>query len=171
MPRNQGAPPENLKELLSGVDPEQLGQVMPLVGGGVITMMFTDIVDSTGVKREVGDQVYFAALEQHHSAIRYCIAQHAGHELQTIGDSFLIAFSDPGQAVQCAGRIQQTLSETPINVGGGSISVRIGLHTGTTIVYRNPVLGRTDLSGTDVDRREHCPRRAGLDFRADPRAR
>ena len=149
---DQGAPPENLKELLSGVDPEELRRVMPLVGGGVITMMFTDIVDSTGVKREVGDQVYFAALEQHHSAIRYCIAQHAGHELQTIGDSFLIAFSDPGQAVQCACRIQQTLSKTPINVGRGSIGVRIGLHTGTPIVYRNTVLGRTDLSGTDVDK-------------------
>ncbi len=45
MPPNQGAPPETLKELLSGVDPEQLRQVMPLVRGSVITMMFTDIVE------------------------------------------------------------------------------------------------------------------------------
>jgi class 3 adenylate cyclase len=130
MPPDQGAQLENLKELLSGIDPEQLRQVMPLVGGGVITMMFTDIVDSTRVKHEVGDAVYFAALKQHHGAIRDCIARHAGHELKTIGDSFFIAFLDPAEAVRSACRIQQTLAETPITVGDNSINVRIGLHTG-----------------------------------------
>ncbi len=95
---DQGAPLDNLKELLSGVDPEQLRQVMPLVGG-VITMMFTDIVDSTRVKREVGDEAYFAALKQHNGAVRECVARHAGYELKTIGDSFFVAFTDPGKAV------------------------------------------------------------------------
>jgi class 3 adenylate cyclase len=70
MAPDQGAPPENLKELLSGVDPEQLRQVMPLVGGAVITMMFTDIVDSTRVKHEIGDQAYFEALKRHNDAVR-----------------------------------------------------------------------------------------------------
>jgi adenylate cyclase len=151
MPPDQRAPPDNLKELLSVVDLEQLRQVMPLVGGGVVTIMFTDIVDSTRVKAEVGDDVYFAALKQHNSAVRDCITQHAGHELKTIGDSFLIAFTHPGEAVQCAGRIQQILAETPIIVGDGPIKVRVGLHTGTPKVYRDDISGRTDLSGTDVD--------------------
>ena len=127
MPPAQGAPIDNLKELLSGVDPEQLREVMPLVGGGVITMMFTDIVDSTRVKREIGDTAYFSALKQHNNAIRECVAQHDGRELKTIGDSFMIAFADPGLAVQCAGRIQQTLAKTPIIVGDTPIRVRIGL--------------------------------------------
>jgi class 3 adenylate cyclase len=146
-----GVPLDHLKELLSGVDPEQLRQVMPLVGG-VITMMFTDIVDSTRVKHQVGDLPYFAALNRHNGAVGECIARHAGHELKTIGDSFFIAFTDPGGAVECATQIQQTLAETPIIVGDASISVRIGLHTGTPIVYRDDVSGRTDLSGTDVDK-------------------
>jgi predicted ATPase/class 3 adenylate cyclase len=150
MPPAQGAPIDNLKELLSGVDPEQLREVMPLVGGGVITMMFTDIVDSTRVKREIGDTAYFSALKQHNNAIRECVAQHDGRELKTIGDSFMIAFADPGLAVQCAGRIQQTLAKTPIIVGDTPIRVRIGLHTGTPIVYRDGVSGRIDLSGADV---------------------
>jgi predicted ATPase/class 3 adenylate cyclase len=149
---DQGASLDHLKELLSGVDPEQLRQVMPLAGGGVITMMFTDIVDSTRVKHQVGDATYFAALNRHNSAVRECIARHAGYELKTIGDSFFIAFTDPGKAVQCAAQIQQTLAETPIIVGDGSISVRIGVHTGTPIVYPDDVSRRTDLSGTDVDK-------------------
>ncbi len=70
-------------------------------------MMFTDIVDSTRVKRNVGDLTYFAALDRHNSAVRECIARHGGHELKTIGDSFFIAFTDPGEAVQCAAEIQQ----------------------------------------------------------------
>jgi class 3 adenylate cyclase len=78
MPAEHGVTPEHLKELLSGVDLEQLEQIMPLVGGAVITMMFTDIVDSTRVKREVGDPVYFTALGQHNRAIRECIARYAG---------------------------------------------------------------------------------------------
>jgi hypothetical protein len=55
-----GVPLDHLKELLSGLDPDQLRQIMPL--DGIITMMFTDIVDSTRVKHEVGDPTYFAAL-------------------------------------------------------------------------------------------------------------
>src|SRR5271156_2320157 len=81
MPLDQDVSLEKLKELLSGIDPEQLRQVMPLVGG-VITMMFTDIVDSTRVKHEVGDEVYFEALKRHNSTVRECIARHGGHELK-----------------------------------------------------------------------------------------
>jgi class 3 adenylate cyclase len=95
---DQGVPLDQLRELLCGVDPEQLRQVMPLVGG-VITMMFTDIVDSTRVKHEVGDPTYFAALNPHNNAVRKCIALHAGHELKMIGDSFFVAFTDPSKAV------------------------------------------------------------------------
>jgi len=147
---NLGVPLDQLKGLLSPVDAEQLRQAMP--PAGVITMMFTDIVDSTRVKHAVGDPVYFAALKQHDSSLRDCIARHAGHELKTIGDSFFIAFTDPGEAVRCAVHIQQTLADTPIIVGDESIVVRIGLHTGIPIVYRDDVSGRTDLSGTDVDK-------------------
>jgi len=102
MPPDQGVPLDKLQELLSGVDPEQLGQILPLAGGGVVTMMFTDIVDSTRVKAEVGDRTYYDALGRHHDLVRRCLAQHNGRELKTIGDSFFIAFADPGAAVQCA---------------------------------------------------------------------
>ena len=84
--------------------------------------------------------------------IRECVARYSGHELKTIGNSFFIAFIDPGKAVQCAADIQQALAGTPIIVGEGSITVRIGLHTGTPIGYRDDVSGRTDLSGADVDK-------------------
>ena len=46
MPEEQAFSPDRLPELLGEIDPQILQQVMPLTGG-VITMMFTDIVDST----------------------------------------------------------------------------------------------------------------------------
>jgi len=152
MPQTQDVPPEKLSELLSGVDPDQLGKIMPLAGGGVITMMFTDIVDSTRVKAEVGDRPYFAALDIHHALLRERLAQHNGRELKTIGDSFFIGFTDPAAAVRCGSDIQQALAGSPIIVAGQPLAVRIGAHTGTPIVYRDKVSGRTDLSGTDVDK-------------------
>lgn len=49
MAEGEAVSPDRLREPLAGIDPEVLQQIMPLTGG-VITMMFTDIVDSTKVR-------------------------------------------------------------------------------------------------------------------------
>ena len=150
MPEDEELLPDHLKALLAKIDPAVLQQVMPLTGG-VITMMFTDIVDSTKLTAEVGDQAYFEVRERHNELIRQCIAAHNGRELKTIGDAFLVGFAIPANAVDCALGIQQRLIESPIPVGQGFLQVRIGLHTGTPIVYRDTVSKLIDLSGTDVN--------------------
>ncbi len=150
MPPTQGMPLDKLQELLSGVDPEQLRKVLPLVGG-LITMMFTDIVNSTRITHEVGDSAYFYALERHNSLLRACFASH-GHELKTIGNSFLVGFTDPSAAVECAIRMQRALADEPIVVGAHILAVRIGLHTGKPDVYRDDAANRTDLRGGDVNK-------------------
>lgn len=115
-------------------------------------MMFTDIVDSTRIKKLVGDDPYFAALTTHNTLIRDCLKDSHGDELKTIGDSFFAGFSHPREAVACAIEIQKRLASSPIHIDKETLSVRIGMHTGTPKVYRDPVSGRTDLSGTDVDK-------------------
>lgn len=114
---------QKLQELLRGVDPEVLRTLTP--PRGVITMMFTDIVDSTRVKREVGDDPYFEALKIHHSLVRGCLAAFHGHEIKNIGDSFFATFSQPREAVTCAIQIQRRLLETPIAIDKESMRVRI----------------------------------------------
>lgn len=152
MPEDQALSPEHLKKLLGQIDPAILEQVLPLTGG-VVTMMFTDIVDSTKVKAEVGDRVYFDdILRRHHELVRESVSRHNGRELKTIGDAFLVGFAVPADAMACAGEIQQRLAASPIQAGPGPLQVRIGLHTGTPIVYRDPIWGLIDLSGTDVDK-------------------
>jgi hypothetical protein len=78
-------PSDRLKELLARIDPQVLQQVMPLTGG-VITMMFTDIVDSTRIKAEIGDRPYFdEVLKRHNELVQDSVARHNGHELKAIG--------------------------------------------------------------------------------------
>ncbi len=174
MPDQEGPDFENLKKLLSGIDPAVLHDLMPLTGG-VITMMFTDIVDSTRVKKLVGDQPYFAALGEHNALIRECLTKFHGHELKTIGDSFFIAYKDPRRAVDCAIEIQKRIASSPIQVGTEILSVRIGMHTGIPIVYNDEATKRIDLSGTDVQqsgaRGEPRARRSGSHFRANENLR
>ncbi len=141
-----------LKNQLAKIDPEILRQVIP-VTGGVITMMFTDMVDSTRIKAEVGDRVFFEEiLERHNTLVRECISAYNGRELKTIGDAFLVGFTQPAEAVACAVKIQEELVNSPIKTGNRVVQVRIGLHTGTPHVYRDSVSKLIDLSGTDVDK-------------------
>ena len=143
---------EKLQNLLGEIDPEVLSRVMPLTGG-TITMMFTDIVDSTRIKAQMGDQPFFdKVLQPHNVLIRETLSKHNGRELKTIGDAFLAAFAIASEAVACACEIQLRLSASPIQTEMGPLKIRIGLHTGAPKVYRDPVSKLIDLSGTDVDK-------------------
>ena len=76
------------------------------------TFVFTDIEDSSRIKRVIGDRHYFDnVLTPHHSLIREAITQHNGYEVKTIGDSFMLAFDALQEAVDCVLAIQNGLEE------------------------------------------------------------
>ena len=143
---------EKLQNLLGEIDPEVLSRVMPLTGG-TITMMFTDIVDSTRIKAQMGDQPFVVkVLQPHNVLIRETLSKQNGRELKTIGDAFLAGFAVAPEAVACACEIRQRLSASPIQTEMGPLKIRIGLHTGAPKVYHDAVSKLIDLSGTDVDK-------------------
>ncbi len=161
MPREEADGPGRLKDLLAEIDPDVLREVMPFTGG-VVTMMFTDIVDSTPIKAEMGDQPFREnVLNPHNTLIRECVGHHNGQELKTIGDAFFVGFALPENGVACTTEIQKNLTNSPIQAGAAALRVRIGLHTGTPEVYRDPVSKLIDLSGTDVDRASRVVALAG----------
>lgn len=90
---------------------------------GVVTLLFTDIQDSTRTLARVGDEAFEALLDTHHRVVREAVADHGGVEVSTEGDGFFVAFEAADRAVACAVAIQRGLS-------GGDIRVRAGLHTG-----------------------------------------
>ena len=52
------------------------------------TVLFTDIVGSTGKAAEVGDAAWRDLVERHHAAVRALLARYRGREVGTAGDGF-----------------------------------------------------------------------------------
>ncbi len=111
---------------------------------GAVTFLFSDIEGSTRLVKALRER-YPQVLGEHRRLIRAAIAHQDGHELDTQGDAFFVAFSGAKQAALCALEIRQALAahEWP---PGAAVQVRIGIHTG------NAVLAEGTYSGLAVHR-------------------
>jgi len=87
------------------------------------TVLFTDIVNSTGRAVALGDRRWRELLDAHHAMVRRELARYRGHEVHTTGDGFLATFDGPARAIRCALAIVG--AARPLG-----IEVRAGLHTG-----------------------------------------
>jgi class 3 adenylate cyclase len=95
-------------------------------GGGertLATVLFTDIVDSTGRAAAIGDAAWRSYLDTHDAIVRSELHRYGGREVNTTGDGFLAAFESPTQAVRCAHAIVTSSAAQ-------GIAVRAGMHTG-----------------------------------------
>jgi YVTN family beta-propeller protein len=99
--------------------------------GGAVTFLFTDIEGSTRLVKALRDR-YAQVLADHQRLIRAAIAEHDGHEVDTQGDAFFVAFASAKQAVLCALAIQRALAGHPWP-DDGQVRVRIGVHTGHAV--------------------------------------
>jgi class 3 adenylate cyclase len=99
--------------------------------GGAVTFLFTDIEGSTRLVKALRER-YPQALAEHRRLVRAAIAAHGGHEVDTQGDAFFVAFAGAKQAVLCALEIQRALAghDWP---AGAPVRVRIGIHTGHAV--------------------------------------
>ncbi len=95
---------------------------------GTVTFLFTDIEGSTRLLKELGP-LYGDALAEHQRILRASFAAHGGHEVDTQGDSFFVAFGRAKDAVAAAVDAQRDLTAHTWPEGG-AIRVRMGLHTG-----------------------------------------
>jgi len=87
------------------------------------TVLFTDIVGSTGQAAAAGDRAWHELLERHHATVRAMLVRYHGREVDTAGDGFFATFDGPARAIRCARAIVEA-----VRVLG--IEVRAGLHTG-----------------------------------------
>jgi pimeloyl-ACP methyl ester carboxylesterase len=95
------------------------------------TVLFTDIVDSTGHAAAMGDRDWRALLDAHDAVVRAQLSRFRGREVSTAGDSFLATFDGPQRAIRCAVAIREAVRAL-------GIEVRAGLHTGECEVRRDP---------------------------------
>jgi class 3 adenylate cyclase len=98
------------------------------------TLLFTDIVGSTGQAVEMGDRAWRTLLDRHHAEIRHQLERFGGREIDTAGDGFFATFDGPTHAVRCALHIVEAVREL-------GLDVRAGVHTGEVEVRRDGLSG------------------------------
>ncbi len=111
---------------------------MPLPTG-TVTFLFTDIVGSTQLLHELGPD-YDAVFTAHQQLLRSAFHAHHGHEVDTQGDAFFVAFQRASDALACAVAAQQALAAYPWP-DGHPIEVRMGLHIGEPRIVEGHYVG------------------------------
>jgi class 3 adenylate cyclase len=109
---------------------------------GELTLMFSDIEDSTAINHELGDRRWLKLLRAHDSIVRNRVESHGGEVVKTQGDGFMVTFPDADEALRCAVEIQRELAAGKGKFKKRPIRVRIGLHSGEAIARDGDVFGR-----------------------------
>jgi class 3 adenylate cyclase/DNA-directed RNA polymerase subunit RPC12/RpoP len=89
----------------------------------LVTVLFTDIVESTRRATELGDHDWRELLERHDALVRSQLERFGGREVKQTGDGFLASFDGPTRAIRCARSIGEEAREL-------GIEIRAGLHSG-----------------------------------------
>jgi adenylate cyclase len=112
-----------------------------ITADGRVVLVFSDIEGSTERNASLGDREWVSLLDHHEKLVRRLVGDHRGVVVKNQGDGFMIAFTEPVDAVRCCIAVQQNLSDDERLDG---VLVRMGVHAGTSVRRGE------DLFGLDV---------------------
>ena len=92
---------------------------------GEQALLFTDVVSSTEMYRELGDVQAFHAVRDHFQVVFGIVRLEGGAVIKTIGDSVMAAFTTPEAAARAADRLARA--------DLGALRIRVSLHSGRCI--------------------------------------
>lgn len=118
---------------------------------GDVTFLFTDIEGSTALWDRSPDAMT-DSLAEHDRRISAIVEHHDGYVFTTAGDSFAVAFQSAAQAVEAALEVQLAFLEP---VGGLSLKVRIGVHSGMATVRNGDYFGAVVNRGARLSASAH----------------
>ena len=122
----------------------QISSSLPDLPRGTVTLLFTDIEGSTHLLEQLGNR-YASVLAECRHLLRAAFQRWNGHEVDTQGDAFFVAFARASDAVAAAVDAQRALADHSWSEGV-VMRVRMGLHTG------EPSLTHEGYVGLDVHR-------------------
>jgi class 3 adenylate cyclase len=103
--------------------------------------MYTDMVGYTALGQR-NESLSLALVDEQRKLIRPILARFGGTEIKTMGDAFLVEFSNALDAVRCAYEIQRATREYNIPLLPESrIHLRIGLHLGDVLESKGDISG------------------------------
>ncbi|MFY2825343.1 adenylate/guanylate cyclase domain-containing protein [Ruegeria sp. MALMAid1280] len=100
----------------------------------LITIMMTDVVNSTEIISRLGDAKWRDVLDCLDAAAIRTVARHDGTLIKLMGDGLLAAFPRPSAAIACAREFQAEASKS-------GLKIRTGIHAGECLRTVNDVTG------------------------------
>jgi len=98
------------------------------------TVLFTDIVDSTGQVAALGDRDWRKLLDRHDRAVRMEVERFHGRVVKTTGDGILATFDTPTRALRCAFGLMDAIGQL-------GLRIRAAVHTGEIEILDEDVGG------------------------------
>jgi len=106
---------------------------------GQVTFLFTDIEDSTGLLRRLGDG-YANLLGEVRRVLRRAVRRAGGREVDVRADELFAVFKRPAAALHAALAMQRAVRSRTWP-GGVSVRVRMGIHTGRPTLTEGGYVG------------------------------
>ncbi|MCH8949712.1 MAG: YHS domain-containing protein [Chloroflexi bacterium] len=132
------APPSQL------VDSRGNPAVAQAIPTGSVTILFTDVQDSTQLIGQLGEESAQAVMLTELGRQQQLVQRHAGYAVKRLGDGVMAAFAEPGPALACAVDVQSH-DDTD-----AKLPVRIGLHAGEVIVEDADYYGQTVIMAARI---------------------
>lgn len=114
---------------------------------GTLTVLFTDLRNSTQLYREIGDATAFGRVMNHFDVLRKVIAEEDGALVKTIGDAVMAVFRSPASALKAMLNAQEMLAMPAEGVA--PLTLKAGVHTGPCIAVT--LNDRLDYFGSTVN--------------------
>jgi class 3 adenylate cyclase len=117
-----------------------------------VTLMFTDLRDSTYLYRQIGDAPAFGRVRQHFEILEQEIAQQGGAVVKTMGDAVMAVFRQPLGALIAIQRAHAEITKTE---GTPPLHLKVGIHSGPCIAVT--LNERLDYFGSSVNTAARLP--------------
>jgi adenylate cyclase len=104
----------------------------------VLTILFTDLVNSTDFMQSVGDVDAQPHFRDHRSLVEETVEANGGQFVKWTGDGVMAVFRSTGGAICCGVSVQQTAQHQRPD---GSLGVRVGITVGETVREDGDIFG------------------------------
>jgi class 3 adenylate cyclase len=114
---------------------------------GSITIVFTDLKNSTSLYRQIGDAPAFGRVLTHFETVRAAVAARGGAVIKTMGDAVMASFSRPSDALQAMRQAQSDLASS--SGDSHKFALKCSIHHGPCLAINQNE--RLDYFGTTVN--------------------
>jgi class 3 adenylate cyclase/tetratricopeptide (TPR) repeat protein len=118
---------------------------------GTVTVLFTDLVESTRLNQALGDDAARGIGRQVEEMARQAVASNRGALIKEMGDGLMAAFSSARRAIAAAREMQVQLRQLHRSGLDAAVQMRIGLHTGEVIDEDGDLHGETVIIAKRIE--------------------